>query len=96
MPIRRHSRANNMSGQGDASGSGSASLFGRDESRAPSSSSLKKAKRADRGFDAAKFGPANAYSCPIVLKNSLSAMLDFLGGLRARHSKNQLGAGRLG
>jgi hypothetical protein len=25
--------------------------------------------------------------CPIVLKKSLSAMFDFLGGLRARHSK---------
>ena len=29
--------------------------------------------------------------CPIVLKNSLSAIFDFLGGLWARHSKNQLG-----
>jgi hypothetical protein len=28
---------------------------------------------------------------PIVLKNSLSAMFDFLGGLWGRHSKNQLG-----
>jgi hypothetical protein len=27
----------------------------------------------------------------ILLKNSLSAMFDFLGGLWARHSKNQLG-----
>jgi len=26
-----------------------------------------------------------------MLKNSLSAMFDFLGGLWARHSKNQLG-----
>src|SRR5256886_4504801 len=26
-----------------------------------------------------------------MLKNSFSAMFDFLGGLRARHSKNQLG-----
>jgi hypothetical protein len=26
-----------------------------------------------------------------MLKNSFSAMLDFLGGLRARHSKSQLG-----
>jgi hypothetical protein len=30
-------------------------------------------------------------SCPILLKNSLSAMFDFLGGRWARHSKNQLG-----
>jgi hypothetical protein len=27
----------------------------------------------------------------ILLKNSLSAMFDFLGGLWARHSRNQLG-----
>src|SRR6266576_2479523 len=33
----------------------------------------------------------NDASCPILLKNSLSAMFDFLGGLWARHSKNQLG-----
>jgi hypothetical protein len=29
--------------------------------------------------------------CPIVLKNPLSAMFDFLEGLWGRHSKNQLG-----
>ena len=34
---------------------------------------------------------ADGASCPILLKNSLSAMFDFLGGLWARYSKNQLG-----
>jgi hypothetical protein len=33
----------------------------------------------------------NGRDAPILLKNSLSAMFDFLGGLWARHSKNQLG-----
>ena len=33
----------------------------------------------------------NGNDAPILLKNSLSAMFDFLGGLWARHSKNQLG-----
>src|SRR5207302_5403128 len=35
--------------------------------------------------------PGNDRNGAIVLKNSFSAMFDFLGGLRARHSKNQLG-----
>jgi hypothetical protein len=33
----------------------------------------------------------NVGSRRILLKNSLSAMFDFLGGRWARHSKNQLG-----
>jgi len=35
--------------------------------------------------------PRSGECCPILLKNSLSAMFDFLGGRWARHSKNQLG-----